>query len=90
MTNTTSYNTVNDLANAGEGSIQQYVAMSRDFAEKARNIKDNNPDSFMLKMSCQEVIEAAKKAQSADCDYTAYINAHKAEGWLGKMANMNF
>jgi len=85
-TNTRNFNTVNELSNElAENKTATYIDMAREFAKEANIIAANNEDSFIVKMATKEVIASFRKAEAADCEYTAYVNANHAEKWLEKV-----
>ena len=80
------FNTVNEFSETkAENKTLQYIEMARKFAKEANKIAEGN-DSVFAKMVEKEVLSAFRKAEQADCEYTAYINAHLAEKWVEKMA----
>ena len=84
---TTNFNTVNELSERkSENKTSQYIEMARNFALQANKIAEKC-ESFMIKMSAKEVVSAFRKAEQADCEYSAYSNAHAAEVWLSKISN---
>lgn len=85
------FNQVNDLSNAKDDSkMAKYINLAREFAHEAAKIAKENEGSFMMMKSSEEVISYMRKVESADCEYTAYINAHSAEKWLEKMVTRQF
>lgn len=87
---TQKFNTVNDLSNVdSDNKSAQYLEMVRNFANQASEIAKNEVN-FFLKMASKEVINYMRKAESADCEYALYANAHAAEKWLEKMVTRNF
>ena len=81
----TNFNTVNELTELkSENKMAQYVNMARAFANEATLIAETSK-SFMVKMAAKEVVSSMRKAESADCDFTAYVNANAAEKWLEKV-----
>ena len=83
----TNFNTVNELAERkSENKTLQYVEMARNFALQANKVAEKS-ESFIITMSAKEVVKYLRKAEAADCEYSAYANAHAAEIWLGKVVN---
>ena len=68
-----------------ENKTKLYIDLANVFAEQARQYLGS--ESFMCSMSAQEVIKSYHKAESADCEYTAYANTYDAEKWLEKAVN---
>ena len=88
---TRNFNTVNDLSNVkSDNKTAQYIDMAHEFAKVAERLAKDPEESFMIIMAAQEVISSWRKAESSDCEYTAYANAHAAEKWLEKMITRNF
>jgi hypothetical protein len=85
------FNTVNDLSNVkAENKTAKYFEMVKAFAKEAGDLLNENKDSFLLGMAFQEIMQCFRKAESADCEYTVYANAHAAEVWLEKMVTRKF
>lgn len=79
----TNYNTVNELAERkAENKAAKYAKMAKQFVLKAQEIANENEDSFFIRMAVKEIVAAWRKTEQADCEYTAYANAHAAEIWL--------
>jgi len=79
------FNTVNELSETkSENKTSQYIEMARNFARKANKIAKEKGGLF-VKMAEKEVLSYMRKAEQADCEYTAYVNANSAEKWIEKM-----
>ena len=88
---TRNFNTVNDLSDIKcENKGARYIEMAHEFAKEAERLAKDPEESFMIIMAAQEVISSWRKAESSDCEYTAYANAHSAEVWLEKMITRKF
>ena len=80
---TTNFNTVNELSNAkADNKTAKYLEMAFNFTVIAKEYEEN--DSFMSRMAAKEVVTSWRKCESADCEYTMYVNANAAEKWLEK------
>lgn len=60
-----------------------YLQYAHSLATKASEIADS--DIFFQKKMKEEVINSWRKCESADCEYTAYVNANACEIWLAKL-----
>jgi len=83
----TNFNTVNELK---DKSTATYIAMALNFLNEAEKLTAAEPELFIMKMAAREVKECYTKARTANCEFTAYANAHAAEVWLGKMTTGQF
>ena len=60
-----------------------YINLAKQLLEKANEIADSS--KFLQDKMLKEVAFYFRKAESADCEYTAYVNAHAAEVWYSKL-----
>lgn len=59
-----------------------YVSAAKEFARKAKELAGS---SNFLNRFADEVCKSMRKAESADCEYTAYTACNAAEIWLSKI-----
>jgi maltodextrin utilization protein YvdJ len=64
---------------------EAYLAACNQFEIEASNFANN--ENFVSRKSAEEVSISYAKAQSADCEYSVYVNAHACEAWLSKAWN---
>lgn len=60
-----------------------YLALTKAITVKANNIADDN--KFIQRKMKEEIVSSFRKCESADCEYTAYVNANACEIWFSKL-----
>lgn len=76
--------TVEQIRTSTESNKSElYLNLSKSIAAKANEIADEN--KFIQRKMKEEVLLSFRKCESADCEYTSYINAHATEIWFSKL-----
>ena len=76
---------VNEIySTPSETKSADYVSLTGELVRSIQVLLSQREDSFALKMFEKEIVSCFRKAEQADCEYTAYINAHAAEVWMAK------
>jgi len=79
------FNTISKLQESKtESKTESFISKAKSFLTEALKLAEND-SSFITKMTLKEIDTYVSKAVAADCEYTAYANAHSAEVWLEQM-----
>lgn len=63
----------------------QYLDLCKKLSIEADRIASENTDQLFIKKMAEEINIYFRKCESADCEYTAYVNANAAEIWFKKI-----
>jgi len=62
----------------------QYVELARNYAIQSNKIAKDR-EGFITNKIAEEIVSYLRKAEQADCEYSAYAAAHSAEVWFAKL-----
>ncbi len=77
--------TANEISNEKlDNKTALYIALAEENMNNAKAAFESKK-SFTMKMALDQLHEHYEKCKNADCEYTAYINAHATDVVLEKM-----
>ncbi len=77
--------TANEISNdKSDNKTALYLSLAEENMNNAKALFESKK-SFTMKMALEHLHEHYEKCKNADCEYTAYINAHGTDVILEKM-----